>query len=66
MNVRIAKTMLKDRHRSRKTIEEHFGVNRNVLYHWFQGGDPDGYVGVAAREQHRTVAEACSAAFGSS
>ena len=44
-NVRIAKTMLKDRHISRKAIAEHFGVNRNVLYHWFPGGDPDAYDG---------------------
>ena len=44
-NVRVAKAMLADRSISRAEIARRFGVSRNVLYHWFPGGDPDAYTG---------------------
>ena len=48
-NVRIAQAMLADRKIPRKAIAKRFGVDRNVLYHWFPGGDPDAYDGKTHR-----------------
>ena len=44
-NVRVAKAMLADRSISRAEVARRFGVSRNVLYHWFPGGDPSAYTG---------------------
>ena len=48
-NVRIAQAMLADRKIPRKEIAKRFGVDSNVLYHWFPGGDPDAYDGKTHR-----------------
>ena len=44
-NVRVARAMLADRSVPRSEIAKRFGVNRNVIYRWFPGGDPDAFTG---------------------
>ena len=51
-NVRAAKAMLADPGIPVTAVARRFGVNRNVIYRWFPGGDPDAYDG----KPHRRAA----------